>query len=403
MALSLTARGVASLKAPASGQRDVWDADVQGFGVRVSYGGRKAWVVRYRVKGRLRRFTLGKYPDLSLAKARKSARDTLHAVAGGKDPAAEKRAERVAETFAELATEYLERHAKPRKKSWREDERIINTELLPVWRARRVRELTRQDIRTVMQKIADRPAPIMANRVLALVRKMLNFALSQDWVEANAAVRIARPGQEHARDRVLTNPELRAVWAAFEAEPPLFAAYCQLRLLTAQRGGELRRMRWDDVDLTGAWWTIPSANAKNKLSHRVPLSAAAVTILSTLKATHDQSEWVFPSTVNDLPSHQVKDVVHRVQEATGIAFRGHDLRRTAASRMAAAGVSRLVIAKVLNHAEPGVTAVYDRHSYDWEKRSALDVWARQLATVLAEKEDEPARVVGFQRGRKTSV
>ena len=395
---SFTARSVAALKPPANGQRDVWDPGFPRFGLRITDRGRRVWVVRYRAKGRHRRLTLGQYPDLTLADARKQARDVLHAVANGKDPAAQKATDRLAETVGELATEYLDRHAKPRKKSWREDERIIETELLPRWKHRKVRELTRREVRALLDTIAERPAPIMANRVLALVRKMMNFALEHDWIDANPAVKIPRPGDERARDRVLTNDELRKVWTAFEAEPPLQQAFCKLRLLTAQRGGELRLMQWTDVDLHSAWWTIPAEQAKNGLSHRVPLSPTAKTILENLQKVTGESRWVFPSPMRSGPLVEIKKVIRNVQAGTGIAFRGHDLRRTAASRMAGSGVNRLVIAKVLNHAETGVTAVYDRHSYDAEKRTALDGWARELEAILAEGDNETvARIVSFNR------
>ena len=385
----------------------MWDPSFPRFGLRLSDRGRKVWVVRYRAAGRRRRLTLGIYPHLSLANARKQARDAMHVVENGGDPAAEKAADRVAETFGELATEYLERHAKPRKKSWREDDRILESELLPAWKPRKVKDITRRDVRAVIDNVAARPAPIMANRVLALVRKMFNFAIEHDWVDANPAAKIPRAGNERPRDRVLTDPELRKVWAQFEAEPPLLSAFCKLRLLTAQRGGELRQMRWTDVEITTTshgktktktgWWTIPGASAKNKLSHRVPLSAAVVAVLEGLKDLTGTSEWVFASPVRNQPVHEVKKVIRHVQAETGIQFRGHDLRRTAASRMAAAGVARLVIGKVLNHAEHGVTAVYDRHSYDAEKRIALDGWARQLELIL--NDQESTNVVGFQRTR----
>src|SRR5687768_2662043 len=132
--VAMTVRGVAALSVPSNGQADYWDATLPGFGMRISYGGRRAWVLRYRVRGRLRRLTLGVFPHMTLAEARRAARAALHAVAAGTDPAADKRAERKAETLAELAAEYLQKHAKPRKRSWREDERIITAELLPRWR-----------------------------------------------------------------------------------------------------------------------------------------------------------------------------------------------------------------------------------------------------------------------------
>jgi integrase len=170
--------------------------------------------------------------------------------------------------------------------------------------------------------------------------------------------------------------------------------YFKLSLLTAQRGGEVRAMRWVDVDLETRWWTIPAEVAKNGLAHRVPLSHAAHELLLPLQATA-ASPWVFPSP--RLPHRPVKNVhtpAGRLEAQSGVAFVPHDLRRTAASHMTSMGIPRLVVAKILNHSEPGVTRVYDRHSYDAEKRQALEAWGRK---VLALVTGESGKVIPLQR------
>lgn len=277
--VNFTARSVSAIQAPELGQCDYWDESTPGFGLRVSFGGKKTWVLRYHVRGRLRRLTLGRYPVLGLADARQRAKTALLQVSAGSDPALAKRASRAAETFADLAEDYLERHARLKKRSWKEDQRILNAELLPQWKHVALKDLRRRDVRDLVHRIADRPAPIMANRTLALVRKMLNFAIQSELLEANPASLIPKPGVEHSRDRVLSHDELRDFWAASDEEPRPIRAWLRLRLLTAQRGGEVLRMRWSDVDLVSKWWTIPPEVAKNKLAHRVPLNAAALTAL----------------------------------------------------------------------------------------------------------------------------
>jgi integrase len=382
--VTFTARFVESLAPPSAGQCDYWDRTLPGFGLRLSFGGRKAWVVRYHANSRLRRLTLGPYPTIGLADARDRAKVALLQVASGADPATTKRAARNADTFGDLAIEYIEGYAKLKKKSWRDDERTLKAELLPEWKHTPLKELKRRDIRELVQRIAGRPAPIMANRTLALVRKMLNYAIECEWLDANPAALIPKPGVERSRDRVLTSDELRAFRSAIEDEPTVIRAWLRLRLLTAQGGGEVIRMRWSDVDLVSKWWTIPAAVAKNKLAHRVPLNPPAVTILRELRAAaKSDAVWVCATSVLDTPAiHDAKKAVARVRRRVGFDFRGHDLRRTAASLMTSAGVPRLVVAKILNHVETDVTAVYDRHSYDVEKRAALDVWARQLQRIL---------------------
>ena len=237
-------------------------------------------------------------------------------------------------------------------------------------------------------------APIMANRTLALVRKMFNFAIAHDWLEANPCHMLARPAPERQRDRVLADDEIRAVWTALDDEQPKVATLFRLRLLTAQRGGELLGAAWSEFDLESGWWTIPAARSKNRLAHRVPLSPPALRLLKELHKSTGVSTWVFPSPKKAGPhiAHAQK-AIERVVRRSGVPFRGHDLRRTAASLMVGAGVPRLVVSKILNHVETGVTAVYDRHSYDPEKRAALDFWGKRLEQIVTGKRG--ARVLAF--------
>jgi integrase len=392
--VNLTARFVVTLKPPPTGQVDYRDDGVPGFGLRVSAGGRKSWVVVYRQGGRLRRLTLGVYPHLELAAARAKARDALHEVGQGGDPARTKQEDRRAETFADLAREYIERHAK-RKKSGDEDIRILNgspqkkrtgktphVPLVSRWGSRKIKDIRRADVRELLDEIGAR-APIMANRVLALVRRMFNFAIERDWLEANPCQMVKAPGEERQRDRVLSEDELRRVWLALDNESPLVATLFRLRILTAQRGGEVHGASWAEFDLATGWWTIPAERAKNRLAHRVPLGPQALGLLKTWQAQVDDSPWVFPSSRKKGPhiAHAQK-AIERLVRASGVKFRGHDLRRTAASLMVGGGVPRLVVSKILNHVETGVTAVYDRHGYDFEKRAALEVWDSRLAAIV---------------------
>jgi integrase len=166
---------------------------------------------------------------------------------------------------------------------------------------------------------------------------------------------------------------------------PAMSARLRLALVTAQRGGEICAMRWDELDLQAGVWTIPASKAKNGLAHRVPLSALALEILEALPR---EDAYVF---VGARGSRQHREAVQSIELDD---FRPHDLRRTAASRMASIGVSRIAISKILNHVETGVTAIYDRHGYDAEKREALTRWALELRRIV---DGESARVVGFPR------
>jgi len=265
------------------------------------------------------------------------------------------------------------------------------------WGTMKVREISRRHVRELLDDIAER-APIEANRVLAVIRKMFNFAIERDWLDVNPCQLIKRVVREQARDRVLTEDEIRSVWSALDDEQPLMAGLIRLRLLTAQRGGELLGARWEEIEMATGWWTIPASRSKNKVSHRVPLSPPALRIFQELHAISGKSEWVFPSPVKKIPHVQhAQKAFERLRERCGVMFRGHDLRRTAASLMVGGGVSRLVVAKILNHVETGITAVYDRYSYDAEKRAALDFWGDRLEAMI--RDGKVGRVLRFEARR----
>jgi integrase len=380
--IKVTDRTVQGLMPNPSRQVDYFDERLPGFGLRVSPAGRKSWIVLYRFHGRLRRVTLGPYPYVSLADARAKAKTVMSQVVQGSDPAALKAAERRAETFAELAAEYLERHAKPRKRTWREDERILSRELLPHWGKMKAKEIARRDVRLLIDNLLERGVTVHANRIFALARKVFNFGLQRDIVDANPCHGLPQPAPEHRRDRVLSESEIGVLWKEFEAERTLVAASYKLRLLTAQRGGEILGMRWDHIDFASGWWTIPTEIAKNGMAHRVPLSRQVRAILAEIKLLGLSSTWVFPNRTRSGPMDTTQKAAERIRARTGIDFRQHDLRRTAASHMTGMGISRLVVGKILNHVEPGVTAVYDRHSYDREKREALEAWAERLGEIV---------------------
>jgi integrase len=377
--------------------------------------GRKQFTVRYRFQGKQRRLLLGEYPAVTLAVARKRARKAQSAIDDGRDPAGERQVAKAAktDTVASLADDYLRKHAWKFKKSAAEDKRILDVEVLPRWKDRSVRELTRRDVRALVDRVAER-APIMANRVLAVVRKMLNFAVDHDWIDANPAARVAKPAPERSRDRVLSEEELRRLWrvlshlpttsdlpapgrkrAKGEKDDPLcpvsapLASLLKVRLLTAQRGGEVARMRWADLDLDAGWWTIPADHTKNGQPHRVPLTTSVIELIRAQKPedSDEPKGHVFVGSKGPSVLHRAKKAPAAISQVLKVDFRGHDLRRTAATFMAAAGIRREHIGHVLNHVEGGAraTRVYDRYAYDREKRIALETWARTLKAVVERK------------------
>jgi integrase len=408
---------------------DLRDGGARGLVLRVQPDGRKIFSVRYLHAGRHRRHVVGEYgkAGMTLAKARIEAGKLRSAILAGGDPAAERQAAKAVpvDTVEALAESYMRLHATRFKKSAAEDQRILNVDVLPSWKERSVKSLTRRDVRELVERKA-RSAPIMANAILRLVRKVLNFALDNDWIDANPASRIRKPSPETSRDRVLSEEEVRRLWrllshmptteeraapgrkrAVGSADDPIcpvnasMAALFKVLLLLGQRGGETAHMRWADLDLqnpASAWWTIPGTDTKNGETHRVPITADALAIIQAQAPEGDEEypEYVFAGRGAGM-FDRIKKAPSKLARALGIDFRGHDLRRTCATGMAEAGVTREHIAFVLNHVEGArATRVYDRFQRDREKRVALESWQRRLRAVVAEQ-PSPASVVPFAR------
>lgn len=385
---------------------EVWEGG--GFGMRVSPGGTKSWIWVYHFEGRPRRMTLGAYPAMGLADAHLKLAQARKLLKAGVDPGdrevQRRRSDREAQTVADLVDTYLEKWARPHKRSADEDERILRKDVIPVWGRRKAHDIARKDVIALLDKIVDRGSPIAANRSLAVVRRMFGWAMSRDIIPSNPCAAVKAPGKETRRDRVLSVDEVAALWRSlgtpeFPISQPIRLAL-KLQLVTAQRKGEVINAEWSEFDLSEGVWTIGAKKAKNGMPHRVPLSPLALAILDEVRATAPtgrEPKWLFQSPRRDGPitGPAVDHAMRDSRGALGIAdATPHDLRRTAASHMTSIGISRLVVSKILNHAEPGITAVYDRHSYDFEKRAALDAWGGRLEEIIAVRPGR-ARVVSL--------
>ncbi len=375
--LHLTDKAIQGLRT-AKVQEDFYDTLLPGFGVRVGKGGGRSFFVRYRGSGKNRRVVLGSYPAVTLSAARDKARALMGEVARDLDPARKLEEDRGEITFGELAATYLDRHARAKKRTWKEDERILERELLPAWRGIKADSIRKAELLAALEQIVDRGAPIMANRTLAVVRKIYNWGLSRDLVETSPCLGVARPADETTRDRVLSGAEIKALWAAWDQENRAIGAALMILLLTAQRLGEVTGMRWSQLE--GDLWTLAADSTKAKRVHVVPLSRQARALMESLPR-EPGSDWVICSprkADSGLFPASLGHAARRMQEKLGFDWRVHDLRRTAATHMARLGADRLVVSRILNHADPSVTGVYDRYSYVEEKRRALQAWADEL-------------------------
>jgi integrase len=237
----------------------------------------------------------------------------------------------------------------------------------------------------MLSAIKARGAPIQANRTLEIARKLFNWAIGEEHVEHNPCDHISKPAPENQRTRVLSVDEIRTLWAALDTRQPLVAAAYRLMLATGQRSIEVLGAKREEIGEDG-WWTIPAGRVKNKTEHRVWLNEPARTALAAIEPYNRNSPYLFPSRDGG-HVRWIQKTHGRLRKASGLSnFTIHDLRRTAASSMAAAGISRLTIAKVLNHKEREITAVYDRYGYGPEIRRALDAWGARIEEIVSGKE-----------------
>jgi integrase len=389
---NITKALVEGVRIPSYGQIFVRDNQLKGFALRVTDNGVKSFIWEGRVKGRVRRITLGQFPALTVLDARKAALETKTAIVRGEDPAHERAEIRAERTFGDLSDAYLERHAKQRKRSWREDAAVLKNHIPSAWRHRKLSDISREDVIQLRDAVArkenprvkdkeqrKRGMPYAANHLLRLLRTMFNLA--RDWgmlAGDNPATRI-KLLSETKRDRFLSPDELARVNTALAQEPnEYWRAYFALSLMLGTRKGELLVLKWSDIDFRQK--TLRISQTKAGRPHILPLPAPAISILESLPSRH-MSDWVFPS-AESKTGHLAspKHAWERIRKAARVPdVRVHDLRRTLGSWLAASGYSLPLIGRALNHTEVSTTAIYARLNLD-PVREALE---RNAALMLA--------------------
>jgi len=394
--LKLTDSFIRSAQAPEK-RTEYYDSLVNGLALRITDTGHKSFVFRYRYGDKVKRYTIGTYPAISLSKARDHTRELNYLVSNGTDPLKKKQDKKKVEaplTFKMLAEEFKELYLPSlREKTKEEHTRIINNELIPAFGKYPAQELTRRQIISVLDsKAIKQGKKTMANRIRARLHSIYEFGVGRDIVASNPVSAVPKYSEgETKRERYYSENELKELWRAFQEQDEPTRTVFKILLVCGQRSKETRHMKWDDIHLNEDVWTIPASLSKSKRAHDVPLSDFAMELIESLQPITGKSEYVFNSPVlENKPIEWVKRSVKNVQNISGVAdFRLHDLRRTAATYMAKLSVDRTVLGKILNHkglaGDGQVTAIYDRHSYMEEKREALQRWSDYLSQILDEE------------------
>jgi integrase len=432
--LRLTARTVASL-----GVGDYTDSDVQGLTLRVREAVR-SWAVRFSVKqgtkrGPQRRITLGAFDGplavdlgaldlsdfdapkmLTLEGARIVARALVGLAARGIDPAEVlTQADRAREALAAedvrratvgtvslgaLVDRMIDARTDLRPATLRNWRQLARTAIVPL-RALDPATLTARDVRRWHKSSGATGKRVMANRALELLTAVYRWAMETEDEAGEPLLSSSpcagiKPFPEPARERVLTSDELRAAWNVLDVEP--FGDAVRLILWTAARHGEAAGAEWAEIDLRARLWTVPADRTKTATSHRVPLSSPAVAMLTARRTADPTGKWIFPSRRAAIgPLKSLQSTVTRVQVRSHTSgWTVHDLRRTARTGLSSIGVRPEIGEFCLGHKVGGIRGVYDRFEPLAEAASALEAWARRLASI-ASGEPEADNVAAFVR------
>jgi integrase len=349
-----------------------------GFGVCVTANGSKAFILNYRHAGAYRRLTIGKWPTWSALLAVKEARELRRAIDRGEDPLGARRREEAAaeETFKAVAEEFFRRDgAGLRTKDWAEKglERLA----YPKIGDRNVAEIRRSDIVRLLDEVADERGRVMADRLLATIRRILNWHATRSDDYVSPIVRGMGKNAGCARQRALTDEEIRSIWLASGSFPPVYHAMIKFLLLTGARRSEASRMPRQELRADGVW-LLPAARNKTKVDLARPLSAAATAALPP-----GTGPFVFTSPTGVKPIADFTDWKAMLDEASGVSdWTVHDLRRTARSLMSRAGVPTDHAERCLGHVIGGVRGVYDVWEYLPQKRDAYEALAGLIERIV---------------------
>jgi integrase len=410
--VNLTDLKVKALRSdPAGGEYVQGDTQVPGFGVRVRPGAAPVYVLAKRRPGEAKpvRVTIGRVGAISLAKARDEARGAIVALRQGIDVNSEKRrtrerhagerqqAQRVRDetgfasgTFGEVATRYIERECE-RLARGAEIESLIRRELLPALGSRPFAELRRRDLGDVVDAILRSGHPAAAHKAREVGKRISSWASDEELIEHDPFLGGRSLIRRQERSRALSADEIATLWRAWREMGPPLGSFMMFALATGQRRGEIAAMERRELDLAQHLWAIPAEKAKNRRLHLVPLSGLAIEIIEAVPAV--DTRFVFSTRPGSHISGFSKAKA-RADRLSGIVdWRLHDLRRTAATRLAELGVAHPVVSKLLNHSPRGVmgvTAIYNRHEYLAERSQAMVRWAARIGEII---NPPPANVV----------
>ncbi|HLO77411.1 MAG TPA: tyrosine-type recombinase/integrase [Magnetospirillum sp.] len=366
-----------------SGWKDVADGGCRGLILRLSPRGEKTWAVRMTVGGRREFHTLGAYPTVSLADARKRAGEYLSAARDGiTAEAVDARTRALSLTLANAHSEYIETVGPSLRDTTRKlKQGMFSTHIEPVAGRRLIRNIRRADVVEVVGAVTAKGLPVQANRVFSEMMALLRWCEQKGYVDGVPSIRKKDmrnfgAAKEQARRRTLSDAEIKEVWEASENLGVLSRDLIRLLLLTGQRRDEVRLMTWEEMDLEQSLWTIPAARYKTGIDHAVPLSKPVVDILKA-RWSEGATGYVLRGRNDDKPFNGAASTLRRLREAMDKRppFTLHDMRRTVRTGLSRLGVDDETAEMVIGHLPQGIVRVYNLHDRLEQRRKALEKWA----------------------------
>lgn len=360
----------------------LWDDAVSGFGLRVYPSGAKSFIIQYRVAGRQRIITLGKYGVMTVEQGRRLAKEKLVEAMKGEDPAVKKRQQASGDRIKDLAHDYLENCSKPNKKSWKEDQRRIETRIIPALGNKRILGVQRAEIAAFHKEMGKR-GRYEANRILALVSSMYGYAKREEIIPPNHPnpCQYVDKFKEESRDVFVKLSDLPRLIEAIEQENNIYVrGAIMLYLLTGARKTELLTAQWQWVDIDSCTLRLP--DTKGGRPHYIHLNEPAMDILRNLPRMGN-NPYIFPSlTCPGKRLWEVDKPWRRIRKEVGLDHvHIHDLRRSVGSWLAEDGVSLQIIGKVLGHRDTDTTAIYARLTEDPAK-AAMDKIGQKVVSIF---------------------
>lgn len=337
-----------------------WDDELKGFGVRVYPSGRRAFVVAYRNETNTKRFlTLGDFGELTVQQARDLARDKLVEVRQGHDPQADRQEKRKETTFKEFGERYID-HAKHHKRSWEKDAQRLRDHILPKIGSRKLSEVTVHHCNDIHTSVKKALSPATANRVLALLRHMLNTAVKWGLLETAPTKHLKMFQEAVPRDTVLTPEQCHRVLDACDADDNVFAASLfKLAMFTGRRVGELLAAKWEHLDIKSGVLTLPQTKAGER--QFAYLNEAAVAVLRTLPRI-EGNPYIIAGEATGKPLNFYRRAWLRIIKRADVPyFPPHGLRHNYASLLVAAGVPLETVGHLLGHKHSVTTRRYAHH------------------------------------------